>query len=69
MDARSVTSSRGVNRLAGPVHDLAFSGERMVAATFQPFFLNNNAVSLPKPLDAPVISTVLAMVIFLLKCD
>jgi hypothetical protein len=39
----------------------------MVAATFQPFFLNNNAVSLPKPLDAPVISTVLAMVIFSLS--
>jgi hypothetical protein len=34
----------------------------MVAATFHPFALNSKAVSLPKPLDAPVINTVFAKV-------
>ena len=38
---------------------IAFFGERIVAATFQPRSAKSSAVALPMPLEAPVIRTVL----------
>ena len=44
----------------------AYSGEHIIAATFQPFFWKYNAVALPIPLDAPVIKMVFLLIALLL---
>ena len=66
LDAASVGDSGLAARASfGSVSVVLFSGDRRVAMTFQPFSLNVFAVSLPNPLDQPVISTVFFFMVLL----
>ena len=54
----SFTSSLVTRTPSSPVRSVSFSGERMVATTFQPLARKVFAASLPKPVEQPVMSTV-----------
>jgi heme exporter protein B len=54
----SLVQDLGMYSLCLLFSSTAFSGDLMVAITFQPRFWNNIAVSLPIPEEAPVINTV-----------
>lgn len=56
------STSRRVTRTVSPAErPVAAAGSRIVATTFQPRAANSAAIRAPKPEEAPVMRTVLAM--------